>query len=64
MVDPVVNVHLTTGRIIQLAQVSIVEVAKRLHNYGFVYLSDGEGSYAVFFGHGVAALTVPSAITD
>jgi hypothetical protein len=64
MVDPVVNVHLTAGRIIQLAQVSIVEVAKRLHNYGFVYLSDGEGSYAVFFGHGVAALTVPSAITD
>jgi hypothetical protein len=64
MVDPVVNVHLTTGRIIQLAQVSIVEVAKRLHNYGFVYLSDGEGRYAVFFGHGVAALTVPSAITD
>lgn len=64
MVDPVVNVHLTSGRIIQLAQVSIVEIAKRLHNYGFVYLSDGEGSYAVFFSDGVAALTVPSAITD
>ena len=59
MVDPVVNVHLVNGNIIQLAQVSIVEVAKRLHHHGFVYLSDGEGAYAVFFSHGVAALTVP-----
>jgi hypothetical protein len=49
------------GKTIRLAEISIVEVAKRLHNYGFVYLSDGEGSYAVFFGHGVCALTVPSA---
>lgn len=61
MVDPVVNVHLVSGTVIQMQQVSIVEIAKRLHHYGFVYLSDGEGSYAVFFGHGVAALTVPSA---
>lgn len=59
MVDPVVNVHLVNGNTIQLAQVSIVEVAKRLHHHGFVYLSDGEGAYAVFFSHGVAALTVP-----
>lgn len=61
MVDPVVNVHLVSGTLIQMQQVSIVEIAKRLHHYGFVYLSDGEGSYAVFFGHGVAALTVPPA---
>ena len=61
MVDPVVNVHLVSGTVIQMQQVSIVEIAKRLHHYGFVYLSDGEGSYAVFFGSGVAALTVPSA---
>jgi hypothetical protein len=61
MVDPIVNVHLVSGAVIQMAQVSIVEIAKRLHHYGFVYLSDGEGSYAVFFGHGVAALTVPLA---
>lgn len=61
MVDPIVNVHLVSGAVIQMAQVSIVEIAKRLHHYGFVYLSDGEGSYAVFFGHGVAALTVPMA---
>jgi len=63
MTDPQVLVHLTSGRIIQLSEVSIVEVAKRLHHYGFCYLSDGEGSYAVFFSHGVAALTVPSAQT-
>jgi hypothetical protein len=61
MVDPIVNVHLVSGAVIQMAQVSIVEIAKRLHHYGFVYLSDSEGSYAVFFGHGVAALTVPTA---
>ena len=61
MVDPIVNVHLVSGAVIQMAQVSIVEIAKRLHHYGFVSLSDGEGSYAVFFGHGVAALTVPTA---
>lgn len=59
MVDPIVNVHLVNGQVIQMAQVSIVEIAKRLHHYGFVYLSDGEGAYAVFFSHGVAALTVP-----
>lgn len=61
MVDPIVNVHLVSGVVIQMAEVSIVEIAKRLHNHGFVYLSDSEGSYAVFFGQGVAALTVPSA---
>ena len=61
MTDPFVDVHLTSGKTIRLAEISIVEVAKRLHHYGFVYLSDGEGSYAVFFGHGVCALTVPSA---
>lgn len=63
MVDPMVNVHLVTGKIISLAEVSVVEIAKRLHHYGFVFLADGEGSYAVFFSHGVAALTV-SATTD
>jgi len=61
MVDPFVDVHLVNGKTIRLAQVSVVEIAKRLHHYNFVYLSDGEGSYAVFFSHGVAALTVPSA---
>jgi predicted Fe-Mo cluster-binding NifX family protein len=59
MVDPIVNVHLVSGHVIKMAQVSIVEIAKRLHTHGFVYLSDGEGAYAVFFDHGVAALTVP-----
>lgn len=60
MVDPYVDVHLTSGKTIRLAEISIVEVAKRLHAHNFVYLSDGEGSYAVFFGHGVCALTVPN----
>jgi predicted Fe-Mo cluster-binding NifX family protein len=59
MVDPIVNVHLTSGHVLKMAQVSIVEIAKRLQHHGFVYLSDGEGAYAVFFDHGVAALTVP-----
>lgn len=60
MTDPQVMVHLTSGRIVQLAEVSVVEVAKRLHQNGFVFLADGEGSYAVFFRHGVCALTVPN----
>ena len=64
MTDPFVDVHLVSGKTIRLAEISIVEVAKRLHAHNFVYLSDGEGSYAVFFGHGVAALTVPSATSD
>lgn len=59
MTDPAVNVHLVSGSTIQLQQVSIVQVAQRLHQNGFVFLSDGSGSYAVFFRHGVAALTVP-----
>lgn len=59
MVDPIVNVHLVSGHVIKMAQVSIVEIAKRLQSHGFVYLSDGEGAYAIFFDHGVAALTVP-----
>lgn len=58
MVDPVVHVHLMTGKIIGLQEISIVEIAKRLHHHGFVYTSDGEGSYCVLFKHGVAALTV------
>jgi riboflavin synthase alpha subunit len=58
MVDPIVNVHLVNGHVIKMAQVSIVEIAKRLQHHGFVYLSNGEGAYAVFFEHGVAALTV------
>jgi len=61
MVDPMVNVHLLSGSIIQLQQVSVVKIAQHLHNNGFVFLADGEGSYAVFFSHGVAALTVKSA---
>ena len=60
MVDPQVLVHLTNGRIVQLAEVSVVEIAKRLYSNGFVFLADGEGSYAVFFRHGVCALTVPN----
>lgn len=64
MVDPAVHVHLVSGSIIPLQKVSVVEIAKRLHNWGFVFLADGEGSYCVIFGHGVAALTVPSAISD
>jgi len=60
MTDPAVMVHLVSGRIVQLSEVSVVEVAKRLHHNGFVFLSDGEGSYAIFFKHGVAALTVPN----
>lgn len=64
MVDPFVNVHLMSGSLITLAEVSIIEIARRLEQHGFVYLSDGEGSYAVFFHHGVAALTVPSAINE
>lgn len=57
LVDPVVHVHLVSGKIIGLQDISIVEVGRRLHNNGFVFLSDGSGSYAVFFSHGVAALT-------
>lgn len=57
LVDPMVHVHLLSGKIIGLQNVSITEVGKRLHNHGFVFLSDGEGSYAIFFNHGVAALT-------
>jgi hypothetical protein len=61
MVDPFVDVHLVNGKTIRLAQISVVEMAKRLHHFGFLYISDDEGSYAVFFSHGVAALTVPAA---
>lgn len=57
LVDPVVHIHLIGGKVIELREVSIVEIAKRLHKYGFVFLSDGEGSYAVFNYHGVAAIT-------
>ena len=64
MVDPVVNVHLVGGGAIQLQQASVVEIAKRLHNWGFVFLGDGEGSYCVLFSHGVAALTVPNSATN
>lgn len=60
LIDPIVNVHLMTGRIIQLQEVSIVEIAKRLHQYGFLFLSDGNGEYAVFFKHGVACLVAGS----
>ena len=57
LVDPIVHMHLIGGKVIELREVSIVELAKRLHKYGFVFLSDGEGSYAVFNDHGVAAIT-------
>lgn len=60
MTDPRVYVHLTSGRIVELDEVSIVEIAKSLYTNGFVFLADGEGSYAVFFRHGVCALTVPN----
>lgn len=60
LVDPMVHVHLTTGKIIGLQDISIIEFGKRLQKYGFVFISDGEGSYAVFFQHGVAALTTSS----
>ena len=64
MVDPAVNVHLLGGNTIQLQKVSVVEIARRLHNWGFVFLADGEGSYCVLFSHGVAALTVPNSATS
>lgn len=57
MTDPVVHVHLVTGKVIGLENVSITTFGKALMNNGFVFLSDGEGSYAIFFDHGVAALT-------
>lgn len=57
LTDPMVHVHLMSGKVIGLENVSIVEMAKRLHSNGFVFLSDGAGSYAVFFSEGVAALT-------
>ena len=57
MTDPVVYVHLMSGRLLGLENVSIIEVAKRMRKYGFVLMSDGEGDYAVLFEHGVAALT-------
>ena len=57
LVDPMVHVHLMSGKVIGLQNVSITEIGKRLHGNGFVFLSDGEGSYAIFFDHGVAALT-------
>ena len=63
MVDPHVHVHLVNGKTIHLAEVSVVEVAKRLHSNGFVFLADGEGTYAVFFRHGVAALTASAIST-
>jgi len=57
LTDPVVHVHLMTGKIIGLENVSITTLGKALMNNGFAFLSDGEGSYAIFFNHGVAALT-------
>lgn len=60
MVDPLVKVHLLSGHTLHLQEVSIVELAKRLHHYGFVFLGDGQGEYAVLFSHGVAALVASS----
>jgi hypothetical protein len=57
LVDPLVHVHLMSGNILGLQNVSITEITKRLYSHGFVFMSDGEGSYAVLFDHGVAALT-------
>lgn len=57
MVDPVVTAHLTSGKVIQFHEVSVIELGKRLHHWGFVVLADGEGEYCVLFKHGVAALT-------
>ena len=57
MTDPHVQIHLTSGRVIELQDVSVVEIAKRLHHWGFAFVSDGGGEYAIFFRNGVAALT-------
>jgi hypothetical protein len=56
MTDPVVQIHLVSGRVFAIQDVSIIELGKRLNKYGFVFFSDGAGDYGVLFQHGVAAL--------
>lgn len=58
MVDPYVGVHLTNGNTLVVQHVSIIDMGKRLNEYGFIFLSSGDGEYSVIFRHGVAALTV------
>lgn len=57
LTDPVVTIHMVNGNSFQIEDVSIIEVAQRLHTNGFVFFADGGGEYAVFLKHGVAALT-------
>lgn len=58
MVDPYVGVHLVNGNTLIVQHVSIIDMGKRLNEYGFIFLSGGNGEYSVIYRHGVAAMTV------
>jgi hypothetical protein len=57
MTDPVVGIHLVSGVVMSMRDISIIDLGKRLNKYGFVFLSSGDGEYSVIYRHGVAALT-------
>jgi hypothetical protein len=57
MTDPIVGIHLMSGVVMAVQDISIIDLGKRLNKYGFVFLSSGDGEYSVIFRHGVAALT-------
>ena len=60
MTDPYVIVHLTGGTMIELRDISIIEVTRKLMSYGFCYMGDGRGQYLVLFENGVTALQASS----
>lgn len=55
--DPHVYIHLVSGRIIELQDVSINAIAEAVMRRGYVYLGDGTGKYLYLFRQGIAAIT-------